>query len=228
MSDKKSRIPEATIQRLPIYLYRLEAMKDNGVERVSSRDLADELKISSSRLRHDFHYFGDFSKRGRTYEVDHLISRLRCIMGLNEVTPFVIVGVGNLGQAMANYNQFEKDGFRLAGLFDANPRMEGLQFNEVAVQGMEALPPLIQEEKVRLGIVAVPPNAAQAVTDLLISSGITGIWNFAPVSLKIPENVILCDEFLSVGIMSLRFKMKYDQDNNLNCIEHHDDKYPGD
>lgn len=202
------KTPEATIQRLPVYLYRLLALQEQGVERVSSRELAEELKITPSRLRQDFHCFGGFSQQGKPYAVNHLVARLREILGLEGETPFIIVGTGHLGQAIANYNQFSTDGFRMVGLFDSNPRLEGLAINGVQVRNMDELPRQVEKLNVKLGIVAVPPRVAQDVTDKMIAAGITGIWNFAPVNLRVPPDVFLQDEFLSVGIMTLRFKMK--------------------
>ena len=207
-SAPRVRIPEATIQRLPVYLFRLQALQAHGIKKVCSRELADELKISSSRLRHDFHYFGSFSRPGHPYDVEPLIARLRDILVLSEPIDFIIAGMGNLGQAMATYAQFEQDGFRLAGLFDINPKLMGLNFRGVPVQDLEMLPDLVRARHVPLGVLTVPATAAQSVADLMVDAGIRGIWNFAPINLKLPANVVLHDEFLSASIMSLSYKMK--------------------
>lgn len=208
MTRNGGMIPGATLQRLPVYLYRLMAMRGQGVDRVSSRELAAQLKIKPSQLRRDFHHFGGFSRPGQPYDVCHLVKRLREILALSEPVDYVIVGVGNLGQAIAAYPRFETDGFRLAGLFDINPKLIGLQFRGVEVQDLELLPALVKANGVRLGVVTAPPEAAQQVADLMVEAGITGIWNFAPVNLQVPDHVALRDEFLSVGIMSLHYRMR--------------------
>lgn len=207
MTRNGGKIPGATLQRLPVYLYRLKAMRNQGVGRVSSRDLAAQLKIKPSQLRRDFHHFGGFSRPGQLYNVCHLIQRLEEILVLTEPVEYVIVGVGNLGQAIAAYSRFEADGFRLAGLFDINPKLIGLNFRGVEVKDLELLPALVKEREVGLGIITAPPEAAQGVADLMVSAGIKGIWNFAPVNLQVPESVALRDEFLSVGIMSLHYRV---------------------
>ena len=208
MPEPEARIPEVTIQRLPVYLYRLQAMQANGIRSVCSRALAEQLKIPPSRLRRDFHYFGGFSRPGHPYDVDHLIGRLQEILALSGPVDFVIAGLGNLGQAIASYTQFEEDGFRLVGLFDINPRLMGLKFRGIPVQDIESLPGEVKEKQVQLGIITVSPSSAQSVANLMTESGIHGIWNFAPVNLAVPSNVVLHDEFLSVGIMSLCYKVK--------------------
>ncbi len=208
MTRNGDRIPGATLQRLPVYLYRLKAMENQGVDRVCSRDLAAQLKIKPSQLRRDFHHFGGFSRPGQTYEVRHLVLRLQEILALTEPVDFIIAGVGNLGQAIAAYTRFEADGFRLAGLFDINPKMIGLRFRDVEVEDLERLPALVKRKKIGLGIITVSPEAAQKVADAMVAAGIKGIWNFAPVNLQVPEGVALRDEFLSVGIMALHYRMQ--------------------
>lgn len=207
MTRNGDKIPGATLQRLPVYLYRLKAMQDQGVHRVCSRELAAQLKIKSSQLRRDFHHFGGFSRPGQAYEVSHLVNRLQEILALTEPVDFVIAGVGNLGQAIAAYTRFETDGFRLAGLFDVNPRMVGLRFRDVEVMDLSHLATIVEQKQVGLGVVAVPPESAQRVTDIMVGAGIKGIWNFAPINLQVPDHVALRDEFLSVGIMSLHYRM---------------------
>jgi redox-sensing transcriptional repressor len=207
MARRDYEIPEGTIQRLPVYLYRLQALQAEGVQQVSSRELARQLRISPSRLRHDFHHFGGFSRPGHPYEVDHLVRRIGEILAPDGPVDFVIAGMGQLGQAIANYSQFERDGFRLAGLFDVNPRLLGLQFRGVPVQDLEALAAVVAEKGVRMGIITASPESAQEVAERMATAGIRGIWNFAPVNLEVPDDVVLHDEFFSVSIMSLRYKM---------------------
>ena len=208
MSIQQDKIPEATLQRLPVYLYRLQTLQANGVGRVSSRTLAAQLRINSSRLRQDFHHFGGFSRPGQAYEVTHLVERLREILALGAPVNYVIAGAGYLGQAIAAYPRFEEDGFRLGGIFDINPKLIGLRFRGVAVQDLELLPELVGRLGVKLGVITTSPEAAQSVAERMVAAGITGIWNFAPVGLQVPEGVTLQDEFLSAGLMALHYRMQ--------------------
>lgn len=202
------KVSDATIQRLPVYLYRLQALQKQGVRRVSSRDLADQVRVKAAQLRHDFRQFGGFSRPGQPYDVDHTVRRLREILGLAVPVDCVLAGLGNLGQAIASYSQFGRDGFNLVGLFDINPKLVGYSIRGIAIEDIDAMPAFINQHGVQLGIIAVPPEAAQSVADMMAGAGIRGIWNFAPVELRVPSPVVLHDEFLSVGIMSLRYKVK--------------------
>jgi redox-sensing transcriptional repressor len=209
---KKTRracdVPDATIHRLPLYLEKLKLLQAIGVEDVSSRQLAESLDIKASQLRHDFHYFGGFSRPGRPYQVDTLVPALEQIIGISEPQPTVIVGAGHLGQALANYQNLEVQGFPVAGIFDVNPKLIGLEIRGQPVRDMDELEPMIRDKGVRIAILTVPSANAQAVTDRLVRAGIVGIFNFAPTDLKVPETVSVRNERLAVGIMSLSFKVK--------------------
>ena len=206
-NGETGKVPEATILRLPLYLNRLKALSEAGVECVSSRDLAEELRIKAGQLRHDFHHFGGFSRPGHPYQVEPLIERLQEIMALKEPTAYIIAGAGHLGQAIASYTRFEEDGFHLRGLFDINPRILGMSIRDIPVRDMDEMGGFVAEEGILLGALTVPPSAAQEVADLMADAGIRGIWNFAPVDLKVPEGVVVQNEFLSVGLMALNYKV---------------------
>lgn len=201
-------VPEATVLRLPLYLNRLKALREAGVQCISSRALAEQLKIKAGQLRHDFHHFGGFSQPGHPYEVEVLIRRLMEIMALDQSTPYVIVGAGLLGQAIASYSRFEEDGFHLCGIFDINPRILGMSIRDIPVRDMDEMSDFVREKSIPIAVLAVPPSAAQEVADRLVDAGVRGIWNFAPMDLKVPEDVVVQDEFLSVGIMALNYKVK--------------------
>ncbi|MDP6417955.1 MAG: redox-sensing transcriptional repressor Rex [Candidatus Krumholzibacteria bacterium] len=204
---KVKGVPEATILRLPLYLNRLRALQRAGAEQVSSRELADGLQIKAGQLRHDLHHFGGFSRPGHPYEVDALILRLIEVMKLGHC-PYIIAGVGQLGQAIANYTHFDEYGFRLKGLFDVNPRIQGMLVRDIPVRGLLEMDSFIRKEKIEMGVLAVPPSAAQDVVDRMVKAGIRGIWNFAPVELETSPDVVVQEEFLSVSLMALNFKMK--------------------
>lgn len=201
-------VPEATIQRLPLYLEKLKLLQGIGVEDVSSRQLAESLAIKASQLRHDFHYFGGFSRPGRPYRVAVLVQALEQIIGVDTPVPTVIVGAGHLGQALANYPGLESQGFPICGIFDANPRLQGIEIRGQAIRDMDELEEVCRRESVKIGVITVPASSAQKVATRLVSAGVTGLMNFAPTELKVPENISVRHERLSVGFMALSFKVK--------------------
>jgi redox-sensing transcriptional repressor len=207
-SRRACDVPDATIHRLPLYLEKLKLLQAIGVEDVSSRQLAESLDIKASQLRHDFHYFGGFSRPGRPYRVDKLVPALEQIIGIAEPQPTAIVGAGHLGQALANYQNLELQGFPVHGIFDVNPKLIGLEIRGQPVRDMDELEPVIRERNIRIAILTVPAANAQTVADRLVRAGIVGIFNFAPTDLKVPDSVVVRNERLAVGIMSLSFKVK--------------------
>jgi len=205
---RHSEVPEATIHRLPRYLEKLKLLQAVGVEDVSSRQLAESLDIKASQLRHDFHYFGGFSRPGRPYQVGKLVPALEKIIGVSEPQPVAIIGAGHLGQALANYGNLDVQGFPVRGVFDANPRLVGLEISGQPVRDMDQLEEVIAREGIRIAILTVPAQHAQAVTDRLVACGIVGVVNFAPTDLKVPKTVAVRNERLVVGLMALSFNVK--------------------
>jgi redox-sensing transcriptional repressor len=205
---RRCDVPDATILRLPLYLDKLKLLQQAGVNEVSSRQLAESLDIKASQLRHDFHYFGGFSRPGRPYQVDKLVPALEMIIGIDTPVPSVIVGAGHLGQALANYRNLDVEGFPLRGIFDINPKLVGLEIRGIPIMDMDDLQKVCVGEQVKIGIITVPASVAQHVADQLIDAGVGGIWNFAPTDLKAPTYVVVRNERLAVGIMSLSFKVK--------------------
>lgn len=201
-------VPDATIHRLPLYLEKLKMLQAIGVEDVSSRQLAESLDIKASQLRHDFHYFGGFSRPGRPYQVEKLVPALEMIIGIAEPVPTVIVGAGHLGQALANYQNLDLQGFPIRGVFDINPKLVGLEIRGMPIRDMDELEEVCRREKVKVGIVTVPVAVAQQVADRLVECGVVGLLNFAPTDLKVPAGVAVRNERLTVGIMTLSFKVK--------------------
>jgi redox-sensing transcriptional repressor len=216
---RSCEVPDATIHRLPLYLEKLKLLQAIGVEDVSSRQLAESLDIKASQLRHDFHYFGGFSRPGRPYQVEKLVPALEKIIGIAEPVPTAIIGAGHLGQALANYQNLDVQGFPVRGIFDTNPKVIGLEMRGQPVRDMDDLEKVIKEENIRIAILTVPSANAQAVATRLVAAGVIGIFNFAPTDLKVPEGVAVRNERLAVGIMSLSFKVKcilqQDQDESV-------------
>jgi len=205
---KSCDVPDATIHRLPLYLEKLKMLQAIGVEDVSSRQLAESLDIKASQLRHDFHYFGGFSRPGRPYQVEKLVPALEVIIGVSVPQPTAIIGAGHLGQALAYYQNLGLQGFPIKGIFDTNPKLIGLEMRGQPVLDMDELETVVKRENIQIAIVTVPVANAQAVTDRLVAAGIVGIFNFAPTDLKVPVSVAVRNERMAVGIMALSFKVK--------------------
>lgn len=207
-SIRSCDVPEATIQRLPLYLEKLKQLQAIGVEDVSSRQLAESLDIKASQLRHDFHYFGGFSRPGRPYRVAVLVTALEQIIGVDQPVPTAIVGAGHLGQALANYAGLETQGFPIRAIFDANPRLQGLEIRGQPIRDLDELETICRREWIKIGVITVPASSAQDVANRLVSAGVTGLMNFAPTELKVPDHVSVRHERLTVGFMALSFKVK--------------------
>lgn len=207
-SERTCEVPEATIQRLPLYLEKLKLLQAIGVEDVSSRQLAESLSIKASQLRHDFHYFGGFSRPGRPYRVAKLVGALEQIIGVDRAVPTAIVGAGHLGQALANYPGLQLQGFPIRGIFDVNPKLQGLEIRGQPIRDLDELEPVCRREGIKIGVITVPASHAQEVATRLVDAGVTGLLNFAPTELKVPDHVSVRHERLTVGIMALSFKVK--------------------
>jgi redox-sensing transcriptional repressor len=205
---KQFRVPDATIRRLPLYLDKLILLQQAGVREVSSRQLAMSLDIKASQLRHDFHYFGGFSKPGRPYDVDKLVPALEEIIGVDNPVPFIVIGAGHLGQALCNYANFERQGFPLAGIFDNDPQLIGTKIRGVKIEPIENISKVIKKKKIKIAAITVPNLVAQETAKKLVESGIKGIWNYTPVDLRLPENIVVRNERLATGLMCLSFKTK--------------------
>ena len=182
-------IPEATVARLPAYHRALTAFLDRGVTTVSSDELAAAAGVNSAKLRKDLSQLGSYGTRGVGYDVDYLVYQIARELGLTQDWPVVIVGIGNLGRALANYGGFASRGFRIAALVDASPRLAGELVNGLEVRPISALEQIVADDGVCIGVVATPAAAAQAVCDRLVAAGVTSVLNFAPVPLQVPEGV---------------------------------------
>lgn len=208
MLKARKIISDATLERLPIYLDCFQDVKNANIKEISSREMAEILRIKATQLRQDFHNFGGFGEPGRKYNVNVIIDQLNNIIGLEYPHYMVIVGAGHLGQAIANYKNFEKRGFIVKGIFDINPKIIGLTINEIEVQDIDELLETVKKENISIGIITVPEKASYYVADLLVKSGVKAIWNFAPSNLKLPEHIAFRHEHLSSGLLKLAYKIK--------------------
>jgi redox-sensing transcriptional repressor len=182
-------IPNIIIGRLPVYLQALEHMQNNGIQTTSSQELGDLIGISAAQIRKDLSQFGEFGKQGKGYSTTLLIQQLRTILKVNRIWDIAMVGAGNLGRAIANYQGFVNHGFRITMIFDNDPKRIGTKIEEFTVQDMARIQPLIQQSGIRVAMLTVPVTAAQPVADELVKAGIKAILNYAPITLSVPEDV---------------------------------------
>jgi redox-sensing transcriptional repressor len=182
-------IPEATVARLPLYHRALVTFGERGVATVSSEELAAAAGVNSAKLRKDLSHLGSYGTRGVGYSVDYLVYQIARELGLSQDWPVVIVGIGNLGHALANYAGFASRGFRIAALVDAAPQLAGEVVNGLPVHPVADLERIVAETGSCIGVVATPGPAAQAVCDRLVAAGVTSVLNFAPVPLQVPSGV---------------------------------------
>jgi redox-sensing transcriptional repressor len=206
--ESYEHVPMVVIKRLPKYYRYLTDLVEKKVERISSQKLARMMGISASQLRQDLNHFGEFGQQGYGYKVIDLHREIGRIIGLQYQYNMVLVGAGNLGQALANYPNFCRRGFCLKALFDINPKLIGLRINEVEIKDIDELKDYVQEHNISIGIITVPKEAAQNAADLLVSAGVSAIWNFAPVDLKVLDSVILENEHLVDSLMVLAFRLQ--------------------
>ena len=200
-------ISRAVIRRLPRYYRYLGELLENGVERISSSDLSKRMKVTASQIRQDLNNFGGFGQQGYGYSVKYLYTEIGKILGLEEDHNIIIIGAGNLGQALANYTAFEKRGFILKGIFDVNPRLEGVSIRGVPIRMMDELKSFVQNNDVEIGVLTIPKEKAIEVANLLVDNGVRAIWNFAHTDLNLPDNVIVENVHLSESLMQLSYNI---------------------
>ncbi len=198
----------AVIQRLPRYYRYLGELLENDVVRISSKELSERMNVTASQIRQDLNNFGGFGQQGYGYNVEYLYTEIGKILGLDKRYSLIIIGAGNLGQALANYTDFERRGFYLKGIFDVNPRLEGISIRGVEIQMMDNLADFVKKNKVHIAALTIPkmkaPQTAKEITDM----GIKAIWNFAPVDLNLPSDVIVENVHLAESLMRISYTLK--------------------
>lgn len=203
-------VPAPAVRRISLYLRELELLLANDRKTISSKELGAALGYTDAQVRKDLAYFGQFGHPGIGYRVNELIARIRSILGTDRIWKALVVGAGNLGQALASYRGFIKKGFEIVAVFDNDPARIGGQIGGASglrVLASERLPDTVREQNIELGILAVPAEAAQRVADQLVVAGIKGILNFAPTSITVPERVALASVDLAVHLEQLAFKI---------------------
>jgi redox-sensing transcriptional repressor len=198
-------IPEATVARLPVYLRTLQALQDRGTLTVSSEDLASAAGVNSAKLRKDLSHLGSYGTRGVGYEVRYLVYQISRELGLTQDWAVAIVGIGNLGRALANYGGFGTRGFRIAALLDADPAMVGRRVASLDVGHIDTLEEVVRDRGVSIGVITTPAASAQAVATRFVEAGVGSILNFAPVVLNVPDGVDVRKVDLSIELQILAF-----------------------
>lgn len=201
-------ISMAVIRRLPKYHRYLGDLLDRDIQRISSKELSDIIGFTASQIRQDLNNFGGFGQQGYGYNVEALHTEIGKILGLDRPYNAVIVGAGNLGQAIANYAGFRKAGFEIKALFDANPRMIGLKIREFEVLDSDTLEDFIKNNNIDIAVLCIPKNGAQEVINRVVKAGIKGVWNFAPLDLEVPKGVIVENVNLTESLFTLSYLMK--------------------
>lgn len=216
MSDMKKElsvkeISPAVIKRLPRYYRYLGELVENEVVRISSKDLSERMKVTASQIRQDLNNFGGFGQQGYGYNVQYLYNEIGKILGLDRTNNIIIIGAGNLGQALANYN-FEKRGFKIIGLFDANPRLVGISVRGVDIHDIGELEEFVKNNDVQLAALTLPKQHAHQMAIELMNYGVKAFWNFAPIDLNLPEDVIVENVHLADSLMTLSYRIHCDEE----------------
>ena len=202
MTDER-QISKAVIARLPRYYRYLGDLMEEGIERISSNELSARMKVTASQIRQDLNNFGGFGQQGYGYNVRYLYNEIARIIGIDRQHNIIIIGAGNLGQAIANYANFEKRGFMIKGMFDINPRLIGLVVRGVEIRGIDDLEQFIIENEVQIAALTIPKSKAPEIAERLVNAGIKAIWNFAHMDLTVPDDVVVENVHLSDSLMRL-------------------------
>lgn len=204
---EEKEISQAVIGRLPRYFRYLGELKDEGVERISSQDLSELMKVTASQIRQDFNNFGGFGQQGYGYNVEYLYNEIGKILGLDKQHNFIIIGAGNLGRALGNYMNFERRGFIFKGMFDQNPELVGKDVRGIKVMSMDKLDRFVAENDIDIAVLTIPKTGAVGVAEQLVKNGIKAIWNFAHVDLNVPEGIQVENVHLSDSLMKLSYNI---------------------
>lgn len=209
--NNKFRIPKATAKRLPLYYRYLLLLNDEGKDKVSSTELAEAVQVDSASIRRDFSYFGALGKRGYGYDVKNLLSFFKKILNQDTLTNVALVGVGNLGHALLNYNFKRSNNIRISCAFDINPEITGKITQGVPVYSMDEMKQQIADQQIRIAILTVPQATAQKTADEMIEAGIKGIMNFTPIRLSAPNGVRIQNVDLATELQTLIYFLDSDE-----------------
>ena len=213
MNNKRSEVSGAVIRRLPRYYRCLLRLEEQGTVKISSRELARIMDLTASQIRQDLNCFGGFGQQGYGYNVQYLYEEIGKILGLDRQHNIIVVGAGNMGQALVNYVKFEKRGFVITGLFDVNPALAGLSVRGIEIHMMDELPEFLKTQRVDIAVLTLPKEKAEQVAEKLVELGIHAIWNFAHLDLELPDDVVVENVHLSDSLMQLSYNIVRRQDD---------------
>lgn len=206
---EEHEISKAVVKRLPRYYRYLGDLLEAKVERISSNELSDMMHVTASQIRQDLNNFGDFGQQGYGYNVKYLYNEIGKILGLDQTYRMIIIGAGNLGQALANYVKFEKRGFWIKGIFDVNPRLKGMTVRGIEIRMTDELPQFIRDNQIQIAALTLPKAGAEAVAPILVENGVRAIWNFAHTDLNVPKDVVVENVHLSESLMQLSYNLNH-------------------
>lgn len=201
-------ISSAVIKRLPKYYRHLGELLEHDVVRISSKELSEKMKVTASQIRQDFNNFGGFGQQGYGYNVEYLYTEIGKILGLDNKYNMIIIGAGNLGQALANYTDFEKRGFIIKGIFDVNPRLVGLSIRNIEIKLIDELEEFMKMNQIHIAVLTIPKAKAPEVATDLVKWGVKAIWNFAPTELNLPRDILCENVHLEESLMRLSYNLK--------------------
>ncbi len=211
---KQTKISNAVIKRLPRYRRYLKELRKKGVDKISSSEFSSLIGYTASQIRQDLNNFGGFGQQGYGYSVDGLYNEISAILGLDKQYRMVIVGAGNLGQAIVNHTYYYKSGFIVSAIFEVNPKLIGLKINDIEVMDYENLVEYVEENQIDIGIICTTMDAAQEVADKLCFAGVKGLWNFAPVDIEVPSHVAIENVHITDSLYSLAYHINGVQERN--------------
>jgi redox-sensing transcriptional repressor len=205
--EGRKRIPTAVIKRLPRYYRYLGDLLDDGTTRISSKALSERMHVTASQIRQDLNNFGGFGQQGYGYDVEELYEEIKKIIGLNRAYNIVIIGGGNLGQTLLNYNNFGRRGFKFIAVFDRNPKLIGINIRGIEIRDVATLDDFLKENDVDIAVLALPKDNAKQVVPIIVENGVKGIWNFSHVDLDVPEDVVVENVHLTDSLMQISFAL---------------------
>lgn len=207
---KQTKISNAVIKRLPRYRRYLNELRRKGVDKISSNEFSRLIGYTASQIRQDLNNFGGFGQQGYGYNVKYLYNEIGRILGLDRVYNMIIVGAGNLGQALANYVKFEKRGFWIKGIFDVNLRLKGMTVRGIEIRMTDELPQFIRDNQIQIAALTLPKSGAEELAPILVENGVKAIWNFAHTDLQqLPKDVIVESVHLSESLMQLSYNLNH-------------------
>lgn len=203
----EKEISQAVVRRMPRYYRYLEELIEEGVERISSNELSIRMKVTASQIRQDLNNFGGFGQQGYGYNVKYLYEEIGKILGLDNQHNVVVIGTGNMGQALANYIKFEKRSFVITGLFDVNPALIGMRVRGIEIRSMDTLEEFMKTHKVDIAVLTLPKDKAKAAAEQLAQLGVRAFWNFSHIDLDLPGDVVVENVHLSDSLMQLSYNI---------------------